>query len=166
MELPSEASVMSAFEFSGHPFQAAAPSSLPSISPPSPLPALWDVPRDAAQVGPARHFIGALARPVLRDGDRVQDVRLMVSELLTNAVDHGDGPTIDICVSRTPTGLRVEVHDQGPSGPDLDRVDALLGKHDLLSEDGRGLLLVATYADRWGFAAGSGTTVWVEVDTP
>ncbi len=56
------------------------------------------------------------------------------------------------------TVLRVEVHDSGPGMPRIaDRAD----------EGGRGLLLVAAFADRWGVdGRNPGKAVWCEFGEP
>jgi len=45
--------------------------------------------------------------------DYVDELELIVSELVTNAIRHGAGP-VEICVSREHPYLHVEVHDDGP----------------------------------------------------
>jgi serine/threonine-protein kinase RsbW len=71
---------------------------------------------------------------------------LLVSELVTNAVTHDGAAGVVVMAIRCARGrLRVDVHDA--SGvlpePELDTpVDA---------ETGRGLMLVDTLADEWGF---------------
>lgn len=72
---------------------------------------------------------------------------LLVSELVTNAITHdGVGPGGVMMSVRVARGrLRVDVHDTSAAMPELERdapVDA---------ETGRGLLLVDTLADEWGF---------------
>lgn len=45
-----------------------------------------------------------------------EDVLLVVSELVTNACLHAEGPE-ELRIGRTPKGLRVEVVDRGPDNP-------------------------------------------------
>jgi anti-sigma regulatory factor (Ser/Thr protein kinase) len=70
---------------------------------------------------------------------------LLVSELVTNAVTHDGAGDVTMAVRVTRGRLRVDVHDTSPKlpRPGLDPgADA---------EAGRGLLLVDTLADEWGY---------------
>lgn len=92
------------------------------------------------------------------------DLRLLVSELVTNSVEHsgaGRADLIGLEVFAQNGGVRVEVRDDGPgfeprSGPDSEWQD----------ESGRGLLVVDCLAKRWGVSAERGTSVWFELDAP
>ncbi|PPS83713.1 ATP-binding protein [Streptomyces sp. MH60] len=96
--------------------------------------------------------------------DSVGDIAaLLVSELVTNALRHATGP-IGVRVVRDPAGaagvLLVEVSDPLPDPP---RERA--ARPD--DEDGRGLQLVASAAQRWGTRPGeAGKTVWFELALP
>lgn len=101
----------------------------------------------------------AFARETLDRGHatvRIEDVALVVSELVTNAVVHGDGDiTLDVVVADD--AIRVEVEDREPELPD--RLESRLD-----AESGRGLLLVSRIAREWGVRpAGSGKVVWAEM---
>jgi anti-sigma regulatory factor (Ser/Thr protein kinase) len=92
---------------------------------------------------------------------RLRDVRLLVSELVTNAVRHAnleDGDVIGLVVETLDGALRVEVHDPGggfvPSAPSPDPA----------RPSGWGLYLVAELADRWGVDSDGRTLVWFELD--
>jgi anti-sigma regulatory factor (Ser/Thr protein kinase) len=109
----------------------------------------------------ARHALGDLA-DVLPDG-RARDVRLLVSELVTNAVRHAnldDGDVIRLVIELAESTLRVEVHDPGggfvPTAPAPDPA----------RPSGWGLYLVAELADRWGVDSDERTLVWFELDRP
>ncbi|MCL2584136.1 MAG: ATP-binding protein [Streptosporangiales bacterium] len=70
---------------------------------------------------------------------------LLVSELVTNAVTHDGVGAVTMAIRVARGRFRVDVHDTSSEMPDpeLDTpVDA---------ESGRGLLLVDTLADEWGF---------------
>lgn len=89
---------------------------------------------------------------------------IILSELVTNAVDHGsdaDGSaTVSVMAALTGNGVRVTVMDPGaPSGePEV---------HHPLDDEvgGRGLLLVEALSSRWGSAHDDlGRVVWAELD--
>ncbi|MDO0936853.1 ATP-binding protein [Streptomyces sp. DG2A-72] len=90
---------------------------------------------------------------------RHEDVLLCVSELATNALLHGVPPNrcFRLGLNLTTDGvLRVEIHDSGPG--EVRTPDA-----DPESEHGRGLLLVAALADKWGVGERDpGKVVWCE----
>nr|WP_202919763.1 ATP-binding protein [Streptomyces adustus] len=98
-------------------------------------------------------------------GSPVSDtVALVVAELAANAVLHGRVPGRDfelrLRCDRTAAVVRVEVADTHMGRPEPRRSGA--GPAD--ADGGRGLLLVATVATRWGVDArsGPGKTVWAE----
>ena len=97
---------------------------------------------------------GSLERSAL------EDVKLLVSELVTNAVRHprAKGP-IELAVEVGRRCVRVEVTDPG-AGFDRPKVSA--PPADALG--GRGLLIVDRLASRWGVAPGRQTRVWFELD--
>ncbi|MFJ3138087.1 ATP-binding protein [Streptomyces sp. NPDC086843] len=91
----------------------------------------------------------------------VDATELLVSELVTNALRHGDGPG--------PVGLRllrdevltVEVADGGSTLTPHPR------RARTTDEGGRGLFLVAKLSRRWGSRpAPDGKVVWAELDYP
>ncbi len=83
------------------------------------------------------------------------DVALVVSELCTNAVRHTHDD-FRISIDRTPTTLRVAVHDHNPAPPERHPVTSD-------SDHGRGLAIVERVA-RWGWQpAPDGKVVWAEV---
>ncbi|MFB6160956.1 MAG: PAS domain S-box protein [Haloferacaceae archaeon] len=84
--------------------------------------------------------------------------------LLTNAVQHNDGPEPVVTVSCTveEESVVVRVADDGPGIPD-ERTDAIFGKHEQGIESagsGIGLYLVRTLVDQYG------GDVWVEDNEP
>ena len=116
------------------------------------------------RAGPAA---AATARRAIREGDGVppdgvrEDVLLLVTELVTNAVRHaetGAPPLVRVAVHRLPERVRVEVVDGGPGfEPAPTRPGGPGG--------GWGLYVVDRVADRWGVVrAASGTCVWFEID--
>jgi anti-sigma regulatory factor (Ser/Thr protein kinase) len=99
----------------------------------------------------------------LRDevgGSRWADLRLVVSELITNSIKHrqlGGDDTIHLRVESSTLGVRVEVTDSG-------RVFAPRRPPSPGETTGWGLYLVDRLVDRWGVRGHDGTTVWVEMD--
>lgn len=90
--------------------------------------------------------------------DRLADVRLLVSELITNGVRHGDAAdeaeTLTLRIAADAT-LHVDVIDQGKGfAPDAVARDPI---------GGWGLILVEQLADRWGVTRDGGTRVWFEM---
>ncbi|MFE9445100.1 PAS domain S-box protein [Streptomyces sp. NPDC006602] len=84
---------------------------------------------------------------------KIDDTRLLVSEVLTNAVQHAEGPLV-LHVRQTATHLTVEISDLSPHLP-LPRPAA---EDD---ESGRGLILVDALADGWGVRPDErGKTTW------
>jgi anti-sigma regulatory factor (Ser/Thr protein kinase) len=105
----------------------------------------------------ARAFChGALATWRVPDQQR-EDIVLVVSELVTNAVVHGEAAR-RLRLRRTAVRIVVEVFDSGHRMPHP-RAAALD------AESGRGLHLVAKLADRWGARpVTGGKVVWCEFD--
>jgi anti-sigma regulatory factor (Ser/Thr protein kinase) len=97
-------------------------------------------------------------------GPARDDVILVASELVTNAVVHSGGSpadTIQVRAVLTRTGVSISVQDSGLSGdsPRLQEVDAL-------AAGGRGLRIVKQIAHRWGFEHDRGHRVWAELHLP
>jgi anti-sigma regulatory factor (Ser/Thr protein kinase) len=89
-------------------------------------------------------------------------VRLLVSELFTNAVKHGgrhgDAP-VRLALELGHSHIRAEVGDHGPGFP--------AGPVPMPAEEaesGRGLAFLDAIADRWGVIRGDENCVWFEVD--
>ncbi|MBC9714624.1 MEKHLA domain-containing protein [Streptomyces sp. TRM66268-LWL] len=84
---------------------------------------------------------------------KADDARLLVSEVLTNAVQHAEGPLV-LHLRRSATELAVEISDLSPHLP-----QPRLAAED--EESGRGLILVDTLADSWGVRpTDQGKTTW------
>ena len=110
-------------------------------------------PPELTSAGAARAFVRAAL-----DGDDsllLDDVVLMVSELVTNAVVHAS-TEIEVHVRSFDGMIRVEVRDQDGRQP----AQAPL---DLMATGGRGMALVDLLADAWGVLPHTeGKTVWFE----
>jgi len=88
------------------------------------------------------------------DGAR-DDLRIIVSELVANAVMHGRAP-IALTLAQHDGTVRVEVTD---GAADLDAVH--LREIDSPTVGGRGLRILSALADAWGIAATAhGKSVW------
>ncbi|WP_432020683.1 SpoIIE family protein phosphatase [Streptomyces sp. 1222.5] len=90
--------------------------------------------------------------------EAMDDARLLLSEVLTNAVQHGQGP-IGVHLCRTDADLTVEISDRSPALPQPRQA-----AED--EESGRGLLLVRALADDWGVRpTDEGKTTWFSLKT-
>lgn len=99
---------------------------------------------------------------VPRGSDASDAAALIVAELAANAVVHGrvPGRAFELGLLLRPGVLRIEVTDTR-----ADKRPALASTPPPDAESGRGLLLVAALADRWGVEEGASPrkTVWGEV---
>lgn len=115
---------------------------------------------EAGAVGLARELLEDV-RPALGERD-LFSARLLVSELVTNAVRHGptaDGSgTISVRLARQSDVLRVEVRDAGDGFVVRPR------RQDQHRGSGWGLHFVSRMARRWGVEGGDGTLVWLELE--
>ena len=83
-------------------------------------------------------------------------VALLVSEVATNALVHGDGE-VRVRVVPQPHGVRIEIADGSTALP-------MLRSASPFDEGGRGVALVEALSSGWGSeATDSGKTVWFEV---
>jgi anti-sigma regulatory factor (Ser/Thr protein kinase) len=115
-----------------------------------------DIPRDLRAPTHARRAIEQLGERI--DPALVPDVKLLVSELITNAVKYGADAAVTLKIrSDDPKRLRVEVVDQGAGFVPVARNRAAT------EVGGWGLHLVQTLSNRWGVYEGS-THVWFEID--
>lgn len=113
----------------------------------------------------ALHQLDAWGMPY---GSTASDsVAVLVAELAANAVTHGrvPGRDFELAVRLLGRTLRIEVSDtRGELRPPVQGVAAPAP----LAEDGRGLLLVEAFADRWEVLdrVPVGKTVVAELDLP
>jgi anti-sigma regulatory factor (Ser/Thr protein kinase) len=107
----------------------------------------------------AREALEAL-RPQV-DDRRLDDLRLVVSELVTNSVRHAHlrpEDRITLRVDARADVIRVEIHDRGPG------FEPVATPATMYQESGWGLYLISQIAERWGVSSdGDGTTVWLEL---
>jgi anti-sigma regulatory factor (Ser/Thr protein kinase) len=105
---------------------------------------LLDLERSSTSPGAARKAVRDYSFRHGLAGSTLDAALLVASELVTNAVRHGDAP-ITLCVELMRDGaLRVEVCDAGTS---LDPVAGVNSGE--LETTGRGLLIVSEYARDW-----------------
>lgn len=104
----------------------------------------------------ARRALGELKWHV--HPDVVQRVRLLVSELVTNAVRHAQTSAISMDVDVNDDRVRIAIGDRG---------EGFEGRHQEPQPDqvsGWGLYLVEQLSTTWGVETpGGGTLVWFEV---
>jgi anti-sigma regulatory factor (Ser/Thr protein kinase) len=118
--------------------------------------ATFDIDRDLTAPANARRAVEAFGANL--DPAVVPDVKLLVSELISNSVKYGrEGQVQLIMRSEGPDHVHVEVVDQGvgfvPAARDRPKTEP----------GGWGLHLVEALTKRWGVHEGS-THVWFEID--
>lgn len=117
-----------------------------------------ELPPNAESARAAREALAPLGERL--EGARLETVRLLVTELVTNAVKHGepgDAP-VKVKVTLNQGAVRVEVSDSGPGFEPPPRRD-----EPLVAPSGWGLYLVDRLADRWGVDSAAGSAVWFEI---
>jgi anti-sigma regulatory factor (Ser/Thr protein kinase) len=118
------------------------------------------IPGRGEQVRVARAFVAGVLRELAAPDEAVLDnVTLLTSELVTNAIRHSrsgeSGGSVRLVVVAVTDGIRIEVTDSGSA------CGSPVVKDDIYTCDGHGLFLVEAVADQWGYRrCGAGTTVW------
>lgn len=107
----------------------------------------------------ARTFAETTLRDARVDETTRETVRLLVSEVVTNAVLHARSP-VEVSIGVHDTHVRVEVEDESPEAP-------LIRYPEPTSATGRGLQFLEQLASRWGWhgvdEGRPGKRVWFEV---
>ena len=116
-----------------------------------------DLPRDPAAAHLARRFVDEHFAP--RMSERAAgDLRLVVSELVTNAVVHGKGAIVLEAKLVDDDAVHLEVIDEGHQ-----EIGSIHPREPAgLDTGGRGLRIVAALSRRWGAHEGT-THVWADV---
>ncbi len=117
------------------------------------------IPTGPEAAGSARAALEPLGEHL--EAQVLDDLRLMVSELVTNSVRHaglGPGARILVRVEFTPSCIRVEVIDPGPG------FEHRPVRPTPVQPSGWGLFLVGHIAARWGIEREDTTRVWFELD--
>lgn len=116
-------------------------------------------------VGEARDFVGSALASWAVPRAETGDIVLAVSELVTNAIEHGSGE-VDVEVTLAGGVVRLRVGDRSAGLP-------VRQSPTLLSERSRGLLIVEALSTAWGYegVAGSvgtddGKWVWAHFAVP
>ncbi|QTZ94977.1 SpoIIE family protein phosphatase [Streptomyces auratus] len=116
--------------------------------------ATWDLAPDPSAVAGARDEVSRLLAGWGLD-EVAFTAELVVSELVTNAIRYG-GPPVQLRLIRD-TVLICEVSDGSSTAPHMRRARTF-------DEGGRGLLLVAQFAERWGTRhRAGGKSIWAEI---
>ena len=118
-----------------------------------------DLEPDETAPGRARAWASNLGLP----DSILDDVRLVISDLVTNSVVHaqparGAPIPLSIRIGVNPRIVRIEVWDSGGGVADRIRSSA-----DSSSQGGRRLRVVQELAERWGVALDGSPGVWAEV---
>jgi anti-sigma regulatory factor (Ser/Thr protein kinase) len=112
---------------------------------------------DKTRVAHMRRITAAFLRKWDVCGPLAKEVVLVVSELVTNAIQHGHGD-VGLRMRYDAGELCIEVKDGNPEPAELRSA----GDED---ESGRGLFLVAVLAKDWG-VSDDGTTTWCTFRVP
>ncbi|UCB53405.1 MAG: ATP-binding protein [Candidatus Zixiibacteriota bacterium] len=98
--------------------------------------------------------------------DQLVDIAISVSEIVTNAVMHGNkndlGKKVKINVEASPSQVEVIVEDEG-TGFDPSSVECRLDPESLLKEAGRGILIVDSLMDKVEILCGPGKGTKVKI---
>jgi anti-sigma regulatory factor (Ser/Thr protein kinase) len=111
------------------------------------------LPAVAESVTEARSKVCDAVAPGFSNGE-LETLKLLVSEVVTNAVRHTDSAEPLKLRARWNDEIRIEVCDHGDGFMPTPRVGPLD------EPGGFGLFLVGSLADRWGVENDDGTTVW------
>lgn len=103
-------------------------------------PAVIVVPARAESIKAARDWVEEVLQQCGRDP---YVAKLVVSELVTNVLKHAGSDEAKVRIVHTGKGLLVEVHDDCDAFP-------VPGSADVLSEGGRGLVMMGALVKEWG----------------
>jgi anti-sigma regulatory factor (Ser/Thr protein kinase) len=116
----------------------------------------FDIERDLSAPAQARRAVEQFGEAL--DPTVVPDVKLLVSELITNSVKYGGEGEVELILrSESPRHIHVEVVDQGVGFVPTARA------RPKTEPGGWGLHMVEALTQRWGVREGS-THVWFEID--
>ncbi len=123
------------------------------------------IPSSDSYLADVDNFLEAILRDLKIDQSVIADIAISVSELVNNAIFHGNqnssNKTVKIVVNRTKKGITVSVSDQG-DGFNPDEVEDPIAEKNLLKEVGRGIFIVRSLMDKVDIkATGKGTTTTI-----
>ncbi|HZC72058.1 MAG TPA: ATP-binding protein [Jatrophihabitans sp.] len=122
--------------------------------------ASFDIPATPAGPAGARHAVAALL-PIWGLASLIADAELVVSELVTNAIQHAPGTdTVELELVAHADWLHISLADGSVAEPTVAELDReALG--------GRGMRIVAALGQRWGAEVyRGGKRVWVDLVRP
>lgn len=102
------------------------------------------------------------------DESVIADIAISVSELVNNAMVHGNksspAKSVHVTLSKSGTSVTIAVSDEG-DGFNPDTIDDPLAEENLLREVGRGIFIVKSLMDKVEISASpSGTTISITKD--
>jgi anti-sigma regulatory factor (Ser/Thr protein kinase) len=113
---------------------------------------------DSDAPGRARFTLEGFA-PDLPAG-RLDEARILVTELVTNSVRHASGGSVELALRLMPGHLVIEVTDGGGDG----RPALVAGGGEAAQPHGWGLRIVESLSESWGVRDAPGRrTVWCEL---
>ncbi|QKV95259.1 ATP-binding protein [Streptomyces sp. NA02950] len=112
---------------------------------------------DPVRVGHMRRITKAFLRKWNVRGPLAENIVLVVSELVTNAVEHGKGDA-QLRVRHLDEEVRIEVTDSSS-------IPAQMRPASDEAESGRGLILTSVLARKWG-VSDDGRTTWARFRVP
>lgn len=110
-------------------------------------------------------FIEGFLREWEIDDSLIADIAISVSELVNNAITHGnqfqEGQQVSVKIDRSNGEVTISVSDQG-GGFNPKEVDDPLAKENLMKEVGRGIFIVRSLMDKVDITTGDeGTTITI-----
>lgn len=126
----------------------------------------WTVPRLTESVPAARHTAHSVLTAWDYCPETVEVALLIVSELVTNAVQHADGQHIICTASRRDDVLTLSVSNTSNHAPRIPRPRSPEPVEEIneLGESGRGLGIIEVLADEWGTRLTTdGCEVWAHL---
>jgi serine/threonine-protein kinase RsbW len=101
------------------------------------------------------------------DDDKAFKIEIALREVINNAILHGNKQEHDrkvfVKFKWNKGYLYISVKDENPEKVDFDKIDKKLKTQDILSFNGRGILIMKNYMDKVVFnSTGSGTEIIME----
>ncbi|MCE6995512.1 ATP-binding protein [Saccharothrix sp. S26] len=118
-------------------------------------PLVLELTGDVPELAAVRRWTGEVLSDLTED--EIADARLVVSELVSNAYEHGRHP-LHVRLHRARNLIRIEVTDLSPQVP-------IVGRSSVRVTRGRGMVLVDRLCHRWGAVRHAvGKTVWAVLE--